>query len=478
MEVVDDADEAIEPPSGPLGKAREFFRSRAPRGWEICVGAPLLVFVGHAMVGANSAALAGMFSAFWFVLAAFAMLRIGSDALMVGPRLVAAGACVMGVVVIGLLQLTPMWFGGAHPLWDLTEATGAVTLDKDATQRELIKILALFAIFMVGVAIGRSDRRVKLFYISFIILGGLYAVWGFVDYFTFPGTLYGATRPYHGDRLAATFMSANTAATCFAVVAIFAGARLAQAIKQTAIDGVTLFMRFERLAREGGVAASVFLFAASCVLLTASRAGAAVFLAALLLLIAWEVRAALGRRATARGLSVLAVLAAMALAALALMSGDFTAERAARTLSDAPMRLTLFGAHWNAFLEAPLGGYGLGTFNAVNALMMTAQNRLILEDVNAAHNVVLQWLEEGGVFAAALMFTAVALVIDQVRVGLTQRKRLKSWLRATLIVSAIMIVHGLVDYAIQVPSMSAQWTLLLGVAAGLALRAPGRRARN
>jgi hypothetical protein len=59
-----------------------------------------------------------------------------------------------------------------------------------------------------------------------------------------------------------------------------------------------------------------------------------------------------------------------------------------------------------------------------------------------------------------------------------RRSTMLTWLRATIVGSALVLAHGLVDYALQVPSIAWQWALLLGVAAGLAIPRPNERPRR
>jgi O-antigen ligase len=151
-----------------------------------------------------------------------------------------------------------------------------------------------------------------------------------------------------------------------------------------------------------------------------------------------------------------------------LASSGTVARLGGTTLLDASDRLTAYEVHTEAFLAAPWRGYGLGTFSALNDVLQTAENHHDLDELHALHNVYLQWLEETGVAGASFMFASIACILAHIWGGLSQRARMLTWLRAMLMASLLVLAHGLVDYALQVPSIAWQWALLLGVGAGIA----------
>jgi O-antigen ligase len=101
---------------------------------------------------------------------------------------------------------------------------------------------------------------------------------------------------------------------------------------------------------------------------------------------------------------------------------------------------------------------------------MNAQNWRALQSLGSMHNVYLQWLEEVGIIGAALMFTTIALIFWHILRGLRVRRRMHTWLRAILCISLLVLLHGMVDYGLQVPSIAMTWTLLLGIGFGLATK--------
>ncbi len=107
---------------------------------------------------------------------------------------------------------------------------------------------------------------------------------------------------------------------------------------------------------------------------------------------------------------------------------------------------------------------------------MNMENALDLAPLGAAHNVYLQWLLEEGVPGALAMFAAVALVLAATVRGVARRAS-QRWLGvACLGMAAVFVIHGLVDFALEEPSLAAFFSAILGLGYGLAERpASGRR---
>ncbi len=98
-------------------------------------------------------------------------------------------------------------------------------------------------------------------------------------------------------------------------------------------------------------------------------------------------------------------------------------------------------------------------------------NKLNLPDlilIGAAHNVYLQWLEQTGLVGAILMWSCLGWLFITIALALRGKQRLSGLLRLTLSSSVLVLTHGLTDFSLEVPGITALWALLLGLAAGRA----------
>lgn len=420
-------------------------------GWRtlVMVGlAPGLIYSAHLVFGANQ-----MIAAQWFTgLLALALglglmlprVRIGLADLrpVLPPTLLFAA-----VLLVAALTLTPFTPGGPHPIWAWAGFDGASTINRSATIVEMVKLCGLACIFLLGALQGVGGDRARATVEALLALGALYSAIALL-------TFLAGVQLAPGGRLSGGFLSANSGATVFGVLTILSMANLLRRWRRS--SGLSGAERLSRLA----VPISYVLLVSACLILTASRmGGAATALAAGVLLI-WEMLDARGDRLPV----LMAGLALLVTAGVLLMGGnDLLWARLEGLDSDAAVREAIFGAHWKAFLDSPLFGYGLGSFNDLNAQILTTENYGALWSIRATHNVYLQWLEEAGIIGAAPMFLLIATVIAVSAWRTGQARSGQSLMRGLVAANLVVLVHGFTDYALQVPSVAAMWAFLLGL---------------
>ncbi|MDB5446546.1 MAG: O-antigen polymerase, partial [Phenylobacterium sp.] len=251
---------------------------------------------------------------------------------------------------------------------------------------EIIKLLGLACIFVVGAATGARDERARFAVQLLLLVGVAFGLWAFLGAVT--GTVYQSG----GRRLEGHFLNPNTAGTVFAVLLILGVAELLRGLRTQRAEA--------DIARNILISAAPLTFAI-CLLDTASRGAmlaflgsAAVFLAVLL---------ASGALKASRAL-VVTLIGVVLLFAIVWFAGDQLVERFFRSDEDAIVRTSIWKAHWGAFLNSPLFGYGLGSAETVNKTLISAANYPVLWNIRAILNLYLQWLEEAGIVGAAPMF--------------------------------------------------------------------------
>jgi len=460
---------------GRLSRAAQLARRRVPGPWPFPLGVVVLLALGFLMFGANTNSSAMALATVWLIAGVSALLLardVGGRRGVVRVPII-PGLLFCGVLGVGLFQLLDASNNGlAHPMWTLVDATPRITLDMDVTRRELVKLVALAAAFCVGLVLGSSDRTTQLFFTMALAAGLLYGLWAFVEFFNNPGYVFDLKKTMHYDRLTGSFLSANSAALAFGIIAILAVAKIVRAVKEATSGSSSAIRAMERIARSSGLAVMAFLLAMTCAILTGSRAGIGILVACLMIFAAWEMGTG-GEKARTRGAAGFVGALGFAVLVMVVVSGSVVSDRAADSLADASSgRFVILEAHWRAFQSAPMFGQGLGTFPVVNDLMQTSQNHYILAPVNAAHNVYLTWLEEVGLVGAGLMFVCLLTLVGRIVLGLDARMRMRTWLRAILVASLLIATHGFFDYGLQVPAIAWFWSVLLGVGYGLARTTP------
>jgi O-antigen ligase len=382
------------------------------------------------------------------------------------PWLKAAAILFLAVLGLGLLSLTAFAPGGANPIWTYVQASPAATLSRTATTATLVTLAGVGCAFLAGLAAGRRDASAERVFALLVPGFALFAAWALWAFATDPGGLWGQARHINTDRLTGGYSSANPAALAFGLGLVIALADLLRGLRRYGGPRRILQAAQTTLPRLAPAMAAIILCAAALAL-TQSRAGAAVTLVGLIALSAWEsLRGGdqRGRTGLIGGAGVLALVGAFVL---------YRPEVFARLLNapqDFETRRTIFSAHWRAFLSAPWGGYGLGTFDRLNNLLIDRADYPAIWNVRAAHNVILQWLVCGGLIGALPMFGAILAVLVQIAQGLRRRTRMTGWMRAILCASLVVLAANLTDYGLEEPALALLWAALLGLGAGLAAR--------
>lgn len=408
---------------------------------------PALFALAHLTFGANQLPAALWWTAILGLALTIALATsLRRDLHDVSGLAVPAGLFAL-VLAAALWSLTPWGPGGPHPIWAWAGvAPRALTLDLSATLIEIVKLVGLAAAFGLGVLQGVRRDRARATLEVVVWIGGVYAL---VSLLTF----LAGVQIFQGGRLSGGFMSANSGGTVFGLLTVLGLALLLQAWRKQSALGLS-----RRLTAVAVPLACVIL-SIVCLLLTASRMGLVATLVATSLLLGWE----LAKASQGRGVISLVVAVMVIIAGVLVSSGnDLVWMRVEGLDADVEIRGEIFQSHWTAFLASPLFGSGLGGFDATNLQIMTAETAYELWSIRAVHNVYLQWLGEAGLVGAVPMFALIAWVtaVALFRSGDGRSRTLQHGL---VCANLVVLIHGLTDYALQVPSIAAFWAFLLGL---------------
>jgi O-antigen ligase len=440
-----------------------------------------LLYVEHLLFGASQQALSLLFAvAHLALLLALIVTTRGAEP----PRLpLKLPAILFGAVfALAIFSLLPLGPPLAHPMWSYVQplapkVVASVSLDPVGTRVHLVRLAGFAALFLAGAALG-SRREGADQFARYLCWGGiLYCLWAGFSWKTSPNAIFGVPRSYGADRLGGSFLSANTAGTLFASL--------------TVLGLMGLLRPFMRERREGErLRPSEFtkvwpqlllvLLAMTCLLLSASRGGLLALVAATLLALALLIWIKSSRQSLTGGVMAVICLALFAGVALFAFGGQHTAARLAQGNPLDDDRLQMFAAYWKTIKASPWLGYGLGAFSSANAISMTSQNAVAMSILGSAHNVYLQWLLQMGWTGAACMFAAVGLVVAATVRGVVRRASQQTVGLACIAIVVVFAVHGLVDFALEVPSMAALFSVVLGLGYGIAERpsSGGRQRRR
>jgi len=426
-----------------------------------CAGLTTLVFGAILAFGASDTAVAAVFAGLYALSLVILLAACGwarRDLARLGGWTVPA--VLAGLLLVAVLApMTPWSPDGPHPVWTwLPDGLAASTLDRSAVLLNVLNLLGLFCLYVAARVVAASQTRGRRL-LAFMLWGlGIYAAGALANHVGLRGE----------GRMAATLLGPNSAATVFAVGVVMAAAALAQRLRR---GGTAALKKGDpRAAALIGLVALLVV----CLLMTASRGGLIAAAVGAALFTIWQVFA--GRKVTRSGALVLGVAALLLVAVLGLNGAGLVVERFDLVQQDLDIRRQIITPHWRAFLSAPWFGYGLGSFTSVNQMLMTEATLRELHNVRAVHNLYVQWLEEAGIVGALLMAALFGERMVPVVRAAFGPGGVGIWARGAVCAAAVFLIHGLSDFALQVPAIQALAVLGLGAMGGLV--SPRRETRG
>ena len=387
--------------------------------------------------------------------------------------------------VLSLLSLATIFFSRRDPTTPATLLVAGASIlwlalglfgNWFRAQTEIFSLFAAGALFLTGRTAGLKTSTLQIVWRTLIWLMAAYCALALVAHIlNYTGVTINPGE-YETSRLRASFVSPNTAATLFAMSALLGAGYLLYTINHASPDVLTRNQLVDFTFRNSSMAMGLLFLASSCLWLTLSRACIATFLVVGVVLFGAEYRAyrnrsqserkerSKGFRALRWGLFGLSVVFA-----IIVFNSEMLIGRVSEAATDAQSRFDLFQIYISAWLDKPWFGYGLGSFNRVNDSLMTLDNVAHIHQMGAAHNVLIQWLIQQGLIGTGLMAVLIASIhIPMFRVLLRPTNRSKTFIRCVICISGLVFLHGMVDYALEIPSIMWSYTFLLGMAHGRA----------
>jgi len=348
----------------------------------------------------------------------------------------------------------------APPLWSMIDGGDApLSLSPYRTLEGVAAFCAPLSAFLLG-ALYAPDRGARDWVGRWAIgLGALYSFAGLYLFYAVGGN----------PRLDVEVGSANAAAALFGTLMVIAATLIARGARgrlgETNHGPAHWSLARPVLSAPFSFAVLLALFA--CLLLTASRGGLVATSVALIIFLSalWAQSVTRGGARGAVALAPIGLLIAI-LAVLFVRGGDDVLARFALAGDDWEVRQVLADAHYAQFLERPLIGHGLNTYHELNTLAITPDNWRMLASPGSAHNIFIQVLEETGVVGLILWVLMLAPILVRALARLVRGEGGVEWAAAALAMSALLLLHGIVDFALQVPAIAAFYAFMLGASVG------------
>jgi O-antigen ligase len=358
-----------------------------------------------------------------------------------------------------------------HPIWGMAAdaldrpVAGSISVNRDLTTLALLRLVTAASVFWMAVQLCRdASRAIRLLY-CIAIIGAIYAGYGLISRALTPGyVLWVKTSAQHGYG-SSTFINRNS-------FAAYAGMGL------VVICGLILRLYRHEFKSVGG---SVRFRIATFIEVTGQKA-AALFGCALVILVALLLtQSRAGTLSTALGLFVLGsltlksrtrgsveqrgaiiILGALLLGVTVLAFGDLLVGRITQQGGFYDYgRMAVYTIATRSILDAPLLGYGYGTFADVFP-MFRDQSVSTFNKWDVAHSTYLEAFQGLGlVFGLMLVACVVLLVLACVKGAMTRREN--ETIPCVAASAAFLVgIHSLVDFSLQIQAIAITFMALLG----------------
>ena len=330
---------------------------------------------------------------------------------------------------------------------------------------EYLMLLTGGCFFWIGRYGAQSRRRRSRIFTYLTGFAFLFAIASFFQHMLAPHFVFGHPKQYHLGRLTGPFLSSNTTATFSGMLLVFVLFRFLRKLQGEQSDpGATGFSAFARFLSLYPLSLPALLFLTTCLLLTGSRAGFfATSLSLVILLISFILPRGRksGNEHETSGRVWKTVLPAFLLASLAIwsLSGTLIEKRMEGLDHDFKERQIMFDASWRAGELKAWSGHGLDGLQYAKRLVSTPETNRSINSQNASHNLFAQWFVQAGWPGHGALIVIISLSLWQI-VTSAEDNLIKGWQIATL---ALVLSHGLFDYALEIPSVFLLLSLLLGL---------------
>jgi O-antigen ligase len=377
-------------------------------------------------------------------------------------------AIVLAWILIQNATWTPVWLH--HPIWQMSAdalgrpIAGSISVNRELTSLALLRLITAASVFWIAIQLCRDAARANLLLWSIAAISCAYAAYGLFAFGVTPGRILWFENPYSRGVVTSTFINPNSFVTYAGTGFIaFCGLILRLYRNEFASVGGSIRFRiatFIEVTGQKGVAllggAFVILVA---ILLSGSRGGIASTIVGLVVLGALTLR--LRKQQFAEQREAIIAVGAVLVAATFLVFGDILAGKIDRQGFGDESRMAVYMITIRSILNAPLLGYGYGTFADVFP-MFRDQSVSIWGKWQMAHNTYVEVFQGlGVVFGSMLVASVVILVLRCVR-GATMRQMNETLPCVAASAGFLLGAHTLVDFSLQMQAIALTFMALLG----------------
>jgi O-antigen ligase len=401
----------------------------------------------------------------------------------VAIRHIGMPAALFAAVVGWIFLQTMTWEHGAyvHPIWGMASEALAhslppsISVNRDLTILALIRLITAASVFWLALQLCRNAERARRLIEAIAVIGCLYAGYGMLALASTVGRLPWLETPATAGLVTATFVNHNSYATyaglgMIAICGLILRLYRRQFIRSQGSRRLTIAILLETTGRSGAALLGGAFLLMVAILLTGSRGGVIAVSIGLIVLCTltmmrpnWH-----GQKSLIVGMCG----ASLALATLFAFGDIFLGALAERGFDDSN-RIAIYLITLRSILDAPLSGFGYGTF--ADVFSMYRDRSLSVQGAwQQAHNTYLEIFQGLGLVFGSMLVGGVLLLVLRCFRGAVSRVENAMVPCVAASMACMVGAHALVDFSLQMQAVTLTFVAALG--AGVAQSESSRSA--
>jgi O-antigen ligase len=371
-------------------------------------------------------------------------------------------------IVVQNATWTPAWWH--HPIWQMSAdaldrpVDGSISVDRELTSVALLRLITAASVFWIAMQLCRDATRASFLLWSVAAISCAYAAYGLFAFGVTPGRILWFEHSYSMRFVTSTFENPNSFAA-YAGIGLVAICGLIMRLYRDEFKSVGGSIRFRvatfiEVTGQKGVAllggAFVILVA---LLASGSRGGIASTVLGLLVLTGFTLKA--GKNRVAEQREAIIAVGALLVVATFIIFGDIVAGKIAGAGLRDESRLPVYMIAMRSIIDAPLLGYGYGTFADVFP-MFRDQSVSTWGKWSMAHNTYLEVFQGLGLLFGSMLVASVVVLVLRCVKGATTRQMNETVPCVAASVAFLLGVHSLVDFSLQMQAIAITFMALLG----------------
>ncbi|MEI6986739.1 MAG: O-antigen ligase family protein [Rhodospirillaceae bacterium] len=390
----------------------------------------------------------------------------------VEPRRIAWSIAGMAVVMAWIVIQTVPWLPSTmqNPLYPLAAEAlgypiaGRIAIDAELALTALLRLLTYCAVFWIAFQSGRETENARKLYYWIVCGASFYALYGlFSETISGSCDVLGLRKLPIGRTdclLSSTFVNSNSYATYAGLCILVGLSILISAFHHENQERYGNSATFRTLLKicgtRHGLVLVVIALVLTTLLISGSRGGIASTLIGVFILfhlmVARKLKYPSGFFGVYSGVFIVMI-------SMAALFGRHIFDKTTGMEHQINDRVGLLEIAIKAIASEPWLGWGFGSFEWQFAVFQEPWQMVYQ---NKAHCTILEMVADLGIPVATILFLAVALVIRRTFIGATTRQRDSCYSAVAAAASVLVLLHGFVDFSLQIPGVAVLYAALLG----------------